>query len=138
MSEHSTDVRPEVVAFVARVRDLMTDLPPDERQELTAGLEADLLMGGLAAFLSAPFLLPYKPSPTVWRRLAVFALGVVLVFGVLAGSSLLLPEDLKRTPVIGFVRYLLLGYTGLLLTPWLAQRFRLAPLPAKPARRVRA
>ena len=33
---------------------------------------------------------------------------------------------------------LLLGYTGLLLTPWLAQRFRLAPLPAKPARRVRA
>ncbi|MEI5673628.1 MULTISPECIES: HAAS signaling domain-containing protein [unclassified Nocardioides] len=42
MSEHSTDVRPEVLAFVARVRDLMTDLPPDERQELTAGLEADL------------------------------------------------------------------------------------------------
>lgn len=42
MSEHSTDVRPEVLAFVERVRGLMADLSPDERQELTAGLEADL------------------------------------------------------------------------------------------------
>lgn len=110
---------------------LLVFLPPP-------GLEADLLMGGLAAFLSAPFLLSYKPSPALWRRLAVFALGVVLVFGVLAGSSALLSEDLKRTPVVGFVRYLLLGYTGLLLTPRLAQMLHLAPLPAKPVRKVRA
>lgn len=109
---------------------LLIFLPPP-------GLEADLLMGGLAAFLSGPSLLPYKPSPVVWKRLAVFALGVVLVFGVLVGSSVLLPEALKRAPVVGFVRYLLLGYTGLLLTPWLAQTLRLAP-PRPAPRKSRA
>ena len=109
---------------------LLVFLPPP-------GLEADLLMGGLAAFLTGPSLLPYKPSSTLWRRLAVFALGVVLVFGVLIGSSVLLPEEFKRTPVVGFVRYLLLGYTGLVLTPWLAQTLRLAP-PRPAPRKSRA
>ena len=42
MSEQTVDARPEVVAFVARVRDLMADLDADERQDLTIGLEADL------------------------------------------------------------------------------------------------
>lgn len=42
MTEQSTELRPEVGAFVDRVRALMADLHPDERQELTAGLEADL------------------------------------------------------------------------------------------------
>ena len=109
---------------------LLIFLPPP-------GLEADLLMGGMAAFLSGPLILPYKPSPALWKRLAVFALGVVLVFGLLTVSSVLLPEELKRTPVVGFVRYLLLGYTGLLLTPWLAQTLRLAP-PRPAPRKSRA
>lgn len=109
---------------------LLIFLPPP-------GLEADLLMGGMAAFLSGPLILPYKPSPALWKRLAVFALGVVLVFGLLTVSSVLLPEELKRTPVVGFVRYLLLGYTGLLLTPWLAQTLRLAP-PRTAPRKSRA
>ena len=94
-------------------------------------------MGGMAAFLSGPLILPYKPSPALWKRLAVFALGVVLVFGLLTVSSVLLPEELKRRPVVGFVRYLLLGYTGLLLTPWLAQTLRLAP-PRPAPRKSRA
>jgi hypothetical protein len=34
--------RPEVAAFVAEVRARLADLPPEERQELTDGLEADL------------------------------------------------------------------------------------------------
>ena len=36
------DARPEVAAFVAEVRARLADLPPEERQELTDGLEADL------------------------------------------------------------------------------------------------
>lgn len=42
MSEQILDDRPEVTAFVARVRGLMSDLPAEERHDLTAGLEADL------------------------------------------------------------------------------------------------
>jgi hypothetical protein len=38
----STDLRPEVTAFLARVRERLTDLPEDERDELLDGLEADL------------------------------------------------------------------------------------------------
>lgn len=35
-------VRPDVAAFVDRVRDLLADLPEEDRLELTEGLEADL------------------------------------------------------------------------------------------------
>jgi len=42
MNEQNVDVRPEVQAFVEEVRAGMSDLDPDECQELTAGLEADL------------------------------------------------------------------------------------------------
>ncbi|MGN0066004.1 MAG: hypothetical protein ACI379_17345 [Nocardioides sp.] len=36
------DVRPEVEAFVASVRDAFSDLDPEEREELLGGLEADV------------------------------------------------------------------------------------------------
>ena len=39
---NATDVRPEVASFVARVREQLSDLTEDEREELTGGLEADL------------------------------------------------------------------------------------------------
>jgi hypothetical protein len=57
--------------------------------------------------------------------------GVVLVFALLNASSLLLPEAVKRDPLGGFVRYLLIAWGGLLLTPWLAQRLALAPKPQR-------
>ena len=93
---------------------------------------SDLLMGGLAAFFTAPALVPYHADASVWRRVLVSLLGLVLVFAVLVGSSLLLPEAVKRDPVAGFVRYLALGYTGLALTPLLAKAVRLTPRRAKP------
>jgi membrane-associated phospholipid phosphatase len=102
---------------------LMLLLPPP-------GQEPDLITGGLAAFLTAPLLLPYRSPRPLWKRLAVALVGIVLVFAVLSASSLLLPEAFKRNPLGGFVRYLLIGYVGLLLTPWLAQRSRLAPTKA--------
>lgn len=101
---------------------LLLVLPPP-------GLEVDLILGGLAAFLSAPLLLPYTPPKTLWRRVAVALMGLLLVFGVLIASSVLLPEAWKRELLVGFVRYLLLGYVGLYLVPWLAQRLGLAPTP---------
>lgn len=95
---------------------------------------SDMLLGGLAAFATGPSLFPYSAKNALWKRLVIALLGLILVFVVLLGSSLLLPEAVKDHPLGGFVRYLLIGYTGVLLTPWLAQRLRLAeqgaPSPA--------
>jgi membrane-associated phospholipid phosphatase len=91
------------------------------------GLEVDLIMGGLAAFLSAPLLLRYTPPTVLWRRLVAALLGLLVVFGVLIASSLLLPEAWKRELLVGFFRYLTLGYVGLWLVPFLLQRLGLAP-----------
>lgn len=104
---------------------LLLVLPPP-------GLEADLLMGGMAAFLSAPLLLPYKPPRALWRRVVVALLGLVLVFGALIASSVLLPEVWKRQLLVGFLRYLLLGYVGLYLVPLLAQRLGLVSRETPP------
>jgi hypothetical protein len=38
----TSTVAPEIVAFATRVRDALSDLPPDEVDDLTEGLEADL------------------------------------------------------------------------------------------------
>ncbi len=89
--------------------------------------DSEVLMGGLAAFATAPLLVPYRVEGSVWRRVLITLLGFVLVFAALFGSSLLLPEEVKRDSLVGFVRYFLIGYTGLALTPWLAQQTRLTP-----------
>jgi membrane-associated phospholipid phosphatase len=102
---------------------LMVLLPPP-------GQEPDLILGALAAFLTAPLLAAYTPPPALWRRLLVALAGVALVFALLSASSLLLPEAVKRDPLGGFARYLLIAYGGLWLTPRLAQRLGLAPRPA--------
>ena len=91
--------------------------------------DSEVLMGGLAAFATAPLLVPYRAEGSAWRRVLVTLLGFVLVFTVLFGSSLLLPEEVKRNAFVGFARYFLIGYTGLALTPWLAQQTRLTPKP---------
>lgn len=95
---------------------LMLLLPPP-------GQEPDLITGALAAFCTAPLLIPYKPPRALWARLGIAFVAIVLVFAALSASSLLLPEAVKRNPLGGFIRYLLLSYIGLLATPWLAQRF---------------
>ncbi len=88
--------------------------------------ESGLLTGAFAAYITAPLLLEHTPSKTLWKRIVLALLGVVLVFAFLLGSSLILPEEIKRDPVGSFVRYLLLGYMGLLFTPWLGRLTRLS------------
>jgi membrane-associated phospholipid phosphatase len=83
--------------------------------------ESGLLTGAFAAYMTAPLLLEHRPPKTLWKRIVLALLGVVLVFAFLIGSSALLPEEFKRDPIGSFVRYLLLGYVGLLLTPWLGR-----------------
>lgn len=88
--------------------------------------DSEMLLGGLAAFVTGPRVLRYDPPRGLWPRALVAIIGLVLVFAALLGSSALLPEALKRDPVGGFVRYLLLGYVGVLLVPWLARRLGLS------------
>jgi membrane-associated phospholipid phosphatase len=87
--------------------------------------ESGLLTGAFAAYMTAPLLLEHHAPKTLWKRIILALLGVILVFAFLLGSSALLPEEFKRNPVGSFVRYLLLGYVGLLLTPWLGKLFGL-------------
>ena len=101
---------------------LLLVLPPP-------GLEASLLMGALAAFGSAPLLMPYAPPKPLWARLVVAVFGVALAFAALSASSLLLSEAVKRSALGGFFRYAVIAYLALYLTPWLAQRTGLAPKP---------
>ncbi|MDZ7704338.1 MAG: phosphatase PAP2 family protein [Trueperaceae bacterium] len=95
--------------------------------------ESEVMMGALAAFITGPLLVPYQGDRPLWVRVSVVLLGVLLTFGVLVGSSLLLPEELKRNATGGFVRYLVIGYTGLALTPWLSQVVHLTPAPERAA-----
>lgn len=108
----------------------------------TGADENEMILGGLAAFLTAPALLPYRPPRSALLRAGAVLLGLVLVFGLLAGSSALLPEEVKRSVLGGFVRYLLLSYSALLLLPWLLSRIApettREPMPPLPQReRVR-
>jgi membrane-associated phospholipid phosphatase len=88
--------------------------------------ESGLLTGAFTAYLTAPLLLEHHPPKTLWKRVVLALLGVILVFAFLFGSSKLLPEEFKRDPIGSFVRYLLLGYVGLLVTPWLGRMFKLS------------
>lgn len=91
------------------------------------GDESGLLMGGLAAFLTAPVLWRHEAPDAWWRKIVLVVLGIGIALTLLSVSSLVLPEDVKRSAVGGFTRYLALGYAGLLLTPWLARVLRLIP-----------
>jgi membrane-associated phospholipid phosphatase len=88
--------------------------------------ESGLLTGAFSAYMTAPLLLEHQAPKTLWKRIALALLGVMLVFAFLFSSSVLLPEEFKRDPIGSFVRYLLLGYVGLLLTPWLGRILRLS------------
>ena len=89
--------------------------------------QSDLLLGALAAFMTAPAMYKHHTPKRWWQKLLLAIIGISITFAVLIGSSLLLPEALKRQPLVGFVRYLGLGYAGLLLAPWLGRTLSLSP-----------
>lgn len=91
------------------------------------GDESGLLMGALAAFITAPLILEHQAPRAIWRKVLLVALGIVITFVILSLTSVALPEDAKRHAVWGFLRYLVLGWSGLLLAPWLGRVLGLAP-----------
>lgn len=95
--------------------------------------ESDLLMGALAALVVGPMLVPHRTDGPLGGRLVVAAIGLLLAFTVLVGSSQLLPEEIKRDPIGGFLRYFVLGASVTVLAPFVGAAFGLVP-----ARRARA
>ena len=74
MNTTELPVRPDVSAFVARVRELLADLSEEDRLELTEGLEADLTdqvaeHGGECSPIPRPTPASCGPRPgsTRWR-----------------------------------------------------------------------
>lgn len=86
--------------------------------------DSAMLMGALAAFLTAPLLVRHRVPTAVPHRVAAAAIGLVLVFGALFGTGLL-PDPVTEVGVIGYLRFLLIGYTGLVLAPYLVRRLGL-------------
>ena len=89
--------------------------------------ESDLLMGALAALVVGPLLVPHRTDGPLWGRLGVAAIGLLLAFTVLVGSSQLLPEEVKRDPVGGFLRYFVLAASVTVLAPFVGAAFGWVP-----------
>jgi len=91
--------------------------------------ESDLLAGGIAALVVGPALVRHRTDGPLWGRLIVALIGVALAFTVLFASSIYLPEEVKRNPVGGYLRYLALGLAAFLVTPWIGRVLGLVPGP---------
>lgn len=89
---------------------------------------ANMFLGGLAALLTAPLLLIHRVPRTVGRRITVATLGLLLVAATWVGLEQL-PETVRDHPFGEFAQYLVLGYVGLALVPYLARVTGLAPGP---------
>lgn len=99
--------------------------------QLVAPLEdSGVLLGGLAAFLVGPELVRHDTDGPLPGRVVLGALAMVLVFAALLGSSALLSEELKRSALGSFARYLVLGLCGTALVPWLGRLTGLTPAAA--------
>ncbi len=85
------------------------------------------LLGGLAAFITGPAIIRHHVPRETSKKILLILLGLGLVFGALVGSSLLLPEELKRNEFVAFARYLFIGWVGTLVVPAIAKLVGLAP-----------
>jgi membrane-associated phospholipid phosphatase len=83
--------------------------------------ESDLLAGALSALVLGPLLLQHRAGGGIARRASLALLGLLLVFTVLLASSAFLPEEVKRAPIGGYVRYLVLGLAGTVVAPSLGR-----------------
>ncbi len=92
-----------------------------------------LFLGGLAAFLVGPELVPHRTDGPVLRRAVLTVIGVALVFAALLGSSALVPDAVRHSTLGSFVRYLFVGGVGTLLVPLIGRWSGL--VPAGPPRR---
>lgn len=94
--------------------------------------ESDLLTGAIAALTVGPMLVRHRTDGPLLGRVAVALVGLVLAFTVLVASSELLPEAVKRHPVGGYLRYVVLGATATVFAPFIGQAFGWTPATRRP------
>ena len=89
--------------------------------------ESALVLGGLAAFIVGPTLVPYHNDAPWWGRLLLTGMGLLLAFAFLFITDAILPAALADHPLGGFVRYFLLGSIITTLVPFLGRLLNLFP-----------
>lgn len=89
--------------------------------------ESGLLLGAFAAFAVGPELVRHDTSGPLMGRLLLAVIALALVFGALMGSSVLLPEEVKRSALGSFARFFVIGVVGTALVPWLGRALGLTP-----------
>jgi len=89
--------------------------------------ESDLLAGALSALVLGPMLVRHRTDGAWIGRVVVALIGVALAFTVLTATSVYLPEEVKRDPIGGYLRYLALGLSGLAVAPWIGRALGLVP-----------
>ncbi|MFO7545061.1 MAG: phosphatase PAP2 family protein [Trueperaceae bacterium] len=92
--------------------------------------ESALFMGAGAAFVTGPELVRHQTRGPWFGRAALALIGVAVVFGVLAGTSAAIPDDLRHSAVGSFFRYLVVGYAGTVLMPLLGRVMLPSPVRA--------
>jgi membrane-associated phospholipid phosphatase len=88
--------------------------------------DSNVILGSLAGFLTGPILVTHLPRNNPVARLLISVLGLVLVFGYLLGASLLLSDAAKDHSIVGFIRYLILAYVGVVVVPLIGRPLRLS------------
>lgn len=83
--------------------------------------DSGLIAGALAGFGTGPLVVRHRVPRSRPRRAAVAALGLVLVFAWLLGTSVALPEAVKDHAAIEPLRYFALAWMGLVVAPLLAR-----------------
>src|SRR5699024_2653640 len=78
-----------------------------------------MLLGGLSGFLLAPLLHRQNLRRNLSTRVLVTTVGLGCVFAALLGSSALLPEAVKASPLGSYFRYLVIALIGLVGVPLL-------------------
>lgn len=91
----------------------------------TAG--SGLYMGAIAAFIVGPELVRHSTDAPIFRRVILTVIGLALVFAALMGSSALIPDAVRHSPVGSFVRYLLVAGVGAVLVPLIGRWTGLTP-----------
>lgn len=92
--------------------------------------DSGVVLGGLAAFIVGPELIRHETRGPLLGRLVLGVIAIAVVFGALLGSSALLSEEVKRSDIGSFVRYLVLGLCGTVLVPYIGRAAGLTPAVA--------
>jgi len=90
---------------------------------------SNVYLSVVSAFIVGPAVVTHRANGSVIGRLLMGLVGLLLVAAVMGASSALMPEELKRGAVGGYLRYLAIGLTGTLVAPLACRVLRLSGGP---------